>query len=400
MDGNELKEGLFFSANISAFHFTYEDDLGEESNLSYYQKLRFSLGKFETVALLRQNNVQSIILASLENQKFEYIPSNQGISSAEQLSGSIVLASSTNDSFVFEDIGKNRNLLELTCLIDSREREQEIFLNIGQINFAFESNILGNLASMADRLNPLHYFDHYARLGDADAQFELGNFYRFGIAGFNIDRVEAAKWYLKSAEVGHIKANIRLGDIHFEDNNFTEAFRLYSFCVEEAADSEAQFKLAKCLEKGLGTLQNLPLAFENYSACADAGYSDSQKYLGDCYRNGYCGLDRNVDKAIDLYRLSAQQGNKFAIDELHSLGINFEQSITNCVRININDINDDNLDGFDISFYFMENRRPYFSSTVKSLKFSAEIITKAFDNLDVQFAPKGDIPKIQISRAR
>lgn len=29
-----------------------------------------------------------------------------------------------------------------------------------------------------------------------------------------------------------------------------------------------------------------------------------------------------------------------------------------------------------------------------------EIITKAFDNLDVQFAPKGDAPKINISRAR
>ncbi len=37
---------------------------------------------------------------------------------------------------------------------------------------------------------------------------------------------------------------------------------------------------------------------------------------------------------------------------------------------------------------------------VSGVADAAEIITKAFDNLDVQFAPKGDIPKIQISRAR
>jgi TPR repeat protein len=46
-----------------------------------------------------------------------------------------------------------------------------------------------------------------AKAGDADAQYELGTMYERGVS----DEVEAAKWYSKAAEQGHVDAQCNLG---------------------------------------------------------------------------------------------------------------------------------------------------------------------------------------------
>lgn len=47
--------------------------------------------------------------------------------------------------------------------------------------------------------------------GYADAQCKLGNIYKGGVIGAEVDMKEAPGWYRKAAEGGHPEAQCRLG---------------------------------------------------------------------------------------------------------------------------------------------------------------------------------------------
>ena len=49
-----------------------------------------------------------------------------------------------------------------------------------------------------------------AEKGDADAQFQLGDCYFFGL-GISKDQAEGASWYRRAAEAGQMKAQFNLG---------------------------------------------------------------------------------------------------------------------------------------------------------------------------------------------
>ena len=48
-----------------------------------------------------------------------------------------------------------------------------------------------------------------AEQGNAEAQFKLGEMYRFGNKGVSKDSAEAVKWYEKAAEQGNLFAQIK-----------------------------------------------------------------------------------------------------------------------------------------------------------------------------------------------
>jgi len=61
--------------------------------------------------------------------------------------------------------------------------------------------------------------NHYLKLannGDANGQFEIGNYYRKGDKGFAQDYAKAMKWYKKAADQNHPIAIFNIGCMHGE----------------------------------------------------------------------------------------------------------------------------------------------------------------------------------------
>jgi hypothetical protein len=50
-----------------------------------------------------------------------------------------------------------------------------------------------------------------AEQNDAEAQYELGDCYNYGLVGMAKDKVEAVKWYRKAAEQDNAEAQYELG---------------------------------------------------------------------------------------------------------------------------------------------------------------------------------------------
>ena len=73
----------------------------------------------------------------------------------------------------------------------------------------------------------------------------------------------------------------------------------------------AAYNLGRAYHAGShGIKKNAAKAFEHYQIGAEANYAKAQANLGYCYDTGF-GTERNLNDAINWYRASAEQGNRF-----------------------------------------------------------------------------------------
>ena len=104
----------------------------------------------------------------------------------------------------------------------------------------------------------------------ADAQYELGDCYYFGV-GVEQNLEEAVKWYTKSAEQGNASAQTNLGDAYTfgegVDADRAEAVRWYLKAAKQG-DARAQYALGDCYYFGGGIEQNLEEAVKWYTESA------------------------------------------------------------------------------------------------------------------------------------
>ncbi|MCR4922340.1 MAG: sel1 repeat family protein [Bacteroidaceae bacterium] len=97
------------------------------------------------------------------------------------------------------------------------------------------------------------------------------------------------------------------GKAYYDRKNYTQAVSR----LKEAADlghKKAQYRLAKCYDKGLGTKENDHLAFQWYMKAAEQGYAKAQYEVGKCYKNGE-GTKEDRAKAVEYFKKSAEQDN-------------------------------------------------------------------------------------------
>ena len=85
--------------------------------------------------------------------------------------------------------------------------------------------------------------------GDADAQFDLGEFYKARAAGRGADLVTAENWYRKAADQGLPRAEDELGLVLFENGKPGEALPLLEKSAERG-DSRAEYLLGTILFNG------------------------------------------------------------------------------------------------------------------------------------------------------
>jgi hypothetical protein len=115
-----------------------------------------------------------------------------------------------------------------------------------------------------------------ARLGDAEAQYQLGYWHRQ--SNRTIDDKAAVEWFTKAAAQGHM---------------------------------DAKYQLALLYSEGRGVLQDHAESAKLITELVTKGHVDSQAQLGNMYRRGV-GFELSKQNAYLWYNLAASNGNREA----------------------------------------------------------------------------------------
>jgi uncharacterized protein len=110
------------------------------------------------------------------------------------------------------------------------------------------------------------------------------------------------------ATQGNVRALTGLGYMALDPDKSRfepdKAFDYFSRAAE-AGDGEAMFELAKLYEKGIGTPQNFDKALALYRQSADKGFADAINDLGFFYYQGATGVARDQKKAVEMFLRAA-----------------------------------------------------------------------------------------------
>lgn len=132
--------------------------------------------------------------------------------------------------------------------------------------------------------------------------------------GVTKNNAEAAKWFRKAAQQGHLAAQTALGDmlasgsgITQDDNEAVEWFRK----AAEQGHREAQHRLAERYEHGTGITKDNIEAVKWFHRSAEQGYQQAKYRLGVKFRDGH-GVPQNHVQAYAWLSLA----NSWEKDEL------------------------------------------------------------------------------------
>ena len=160
-----------------------------------------------------------------------------------------------------------------------------------------------------DKVEAVKWWKKSAEEKYAVAQYNLGVCYDNGYY-VEENKVEAVKWYRKAAEQGYASAQYNLGICYDRgegiEENRTEAAKWYRKAAEQGYVS-AQYNLGICYDRGEGVEEDKAEAVKWYKKAAEQGIADAQYNLGYCYDNGE-RVEENKAKAVKWYRKAAEQG--------------------------------------------------------------------------------------------
>lgn len=162
----------------------------------------------------------------------------------------------------------------------------------------------------------VEYWQKAAELGNAEAQYVMGQEYLLGLA-FEVDNEKALFWFLKAAKQGHRDAQYKTAFI-FEEccvGMDKEASYWYKKAAEqykrdaEQGQKDAYRGLADCYLNGKGIDKDGKKAFYWYEKASENGDMNALMALANCYYEGI-GVSKNKDKAIELYKKVINQGDE------------------------------------------------------------------------------------------
>ena len=165
-----------------------------------------------------------------------------------------------------------------------------------------------------------------AELGNAEAQYQMGEIYNSGrFAGNDVeqDETEAVRWWRMAAEQGFAEAQAELGRSYEigrgveKDRN--ESLKWYRLAAENGS-LEAQITMGIKYETGDGVGKDDGMA-ERWYACVERSKGEIVYFhLGMFYENGDREHAKDMAKAIKWYRKAASKGNVDAAKALKRLG--------------------------------------------------------------------------------
>ena len=123
--------------------------------------------------------------------------------------------------------------------------------------FAFMP-VMSQAGMTPDEVKKFEVYKVKAEKGDANAQYNLGVFYYYGV-GTEKKWVEAVKWYRKAAQAGSALAQFNLGCCCLYGNGVekdeVEAVKWIRKAAEQGV-AEAQVNLGSCLYQGKGVAKD------------------------------------------------------------------------------------------------------------------------------------------------
>jgi TPR repeat protein len=158
----------------------------------------------------------------------------------------------------------------------------------------------------------------------AEAHLELARAYRHGTL-VPIDMAQAVEHYRKAAEDDEIEAIFELAYILVADTavaDHKEAALWFSRGAERG-HVHCQLGLAGLYQRGDGVPQNTGMAVMWYRRAARGGHPSAQFNLGRCYEFGR-GVEQDSFEAAEWYRKAALQGHTQAMFNLGSLCVRGE----------------------------------------------------------------------------
>jgi len=161
------------------------------------------------------------------------------------------------------------------------------------------------------------WFRKAAEQGHIVAQYNIAAMHRNGTGVIHDDK-EAVKWYLKAAEQGYIKAQETLGYMYQRGDgvaqDYKEAAKWFLKAAEQGQD-RSQVNIGFLYSKGYGVAQDYNEAVKWYRKAAEQGDADSQFNLGVMYKQGR-GVAQDYKETAKWYLKAAEQGYTKAQDAL------------------------------------------------------------------------------------
>ena len=161
-----------------------------------------------------------------------------------------------------------------------------------------------------------------AAKGYSPALNKLGWFYHNGLA-VDEDINKAFEYYTRAAAMNDSVAMVNLGNI-YENNDFDEdeidwksAAKWY-LKAALLGDVKGKFNYANCLHYGNGVKRDREMAYWLFLDVAGRGDTDALFYLGLYYENGFV-VEKNIQKAVALYRNGAEHGDAYCCSNLGKL---------------------------------------------------------------------------------
>lgn len=157
-----------------------------------------------------------------------------------------------------------------------------------------------------------------AKVGDVDAQFEVGLAYETG-RGVPRDEAEAARWFRQAALQGNVEAQYHLAQLVSRGakglkQDLPTAVKLYQDAAAKG-HPQAMNALGQAFQQGKGTEADLAKAAEWYSKAADLNLADAQNNLGMLYLEGK-GVTRDLVRAFQLFERAAAQNDPWGLNNL------------------------------------------------------------------------------------
>lgn len=163
------------------------------------------------------------------------------------------------------------------------------------------------------------WFRKAAIMGQAEAEYMMSLYARYGLAGEIVDFNEAFIWCLKAAEHGFEDAIYQTGMDYYHGYGVTQNYEKAVYWWEKASSNNiyAKYNLGVCYERGLGVKTDYKKAFEYYKLTADKGDADAQENLAILYESGK-GTNQNYKLAFKYFSLAAAQGKQ---NSIYNLGV-------------------------------------------------------------------------------
>lgn len=168
--------------------------------------------------------------------------------------------------------------------------------------------------------------------GDANAQLELGIYYRDSCDGNNIS--ETKKWLSKSAENGNTIAQRMLGIFLMETTNDQKAGFNWILKAAKGGDSDSQTIVGLYYGAGGPVNINDKESVKWLTLAADKGDLKAQTALGMNYVTGN-GVEKNDRKGLEFFSRAAEGGYtraQFVLSLLYAQGGTFEVDLVKAYK--------------------------------------------------------------------